>query len=76
MAVGLELARPEVRTEHASIPITVGGSAAVNAPELGSSHLGLAQLHRTPKVHAMHGENILRKIDTGRNNGHGPSPSE
>ena len=72
----LKLSRPVVHARARLHPDHGGRQCRNQRLELGPSDLGLAQLHHTPTINTVHRKNILRKIDTCRNNGHGTSPSK
>jgi hypothetical protein len=76
VAVRLKLPRPVVRARARFHPNDARRQPRDQRTELAARHLRLAQLHHPTAVHPVNSKHVLGQIDTGGNNGHGPSPSK
>ena len=73
----LELPRPVVRAGARLDADGARRQRGHQSVELGARNLGLAQLHGTCGIDAVHSEHVLGQIDTNGQNGHGlPLSSE
>ncbi len=77
VAMRLELPRPVVGAASGLQANGARWQSRYQRVELGTRHLGLAQLHLAGCIHTVYGEDVLGSIDSDGQNGHGlPLPSE